>query len=389
MSTGPNRTKTTLPPLEDALVILLRLVAKGDKNSAFQLARNMVARPPDGVSDPGAFREAIGQVLLGVGARGELMRSSSVQAFPVDAESKMPLVRLADLGATLREPVLNGREAHLLETLLVERGRADELVEVGLVPTRTVLLAGPPGVGKTMTAHYIAAKLGLSLITVDLAAIMSSFLGRTGQNLRAALDHARHQSAVVLVDEFDALAKRRDDEADVGELKRIVNVLLLELEDWPADSLLLAATNHPALLDPAIGRRFDMRIDMDLPDEASRREIVRQVLTQLRSRADPEVVALVALAFPRITGSDLVLVVERAAKSAFLDGRDIEPCLLEIVGAQVRHAGERARGAFALQARSKLGLSNRAIADHLGVTHPTVARLIRLSTSPDERPLVR
>ena len=96
---------------------------------------------------------------------------------------------------------------------------------------------------------------------------MSSYLGRTGSNIRHVLDYAKGVDGVLLLDELDAIAKRRDDATDVGELKRLVTVLLQEIDDWPSSGLLIAATNHPGLLDPAVWRRFELRVSFPMPGD--------------------------------------------------------------------------------------------------------------------------
>ena len=97
-------------------------------------------------------------------------------------------------------------------------------------PTRSALFTGPPGVGKTLAAKWMARELGQPLAILDLSAVMSSFLGRTGSNVRAVLDFARDRRCILLLDEFDAVAKRRDDTSEIGELKRLVTVLLQEID---------------------------------------------------------------------------------------------------------------------------------------------------------------
>ena len=111
--------------------------------------------------------------------------------------------------------------------------------------------------------------MGKPLWVLDLTAVMSSLLGKTGNNLRAALDHAKKHAAVLLLDEIDAIAKRRSDESDIGELKRLVTVMLQEVDQWPDSGLLLAATNHPELVDPALWRRFDLVLKFDAPDASA------------------------------------------------------------------------------------------------------------------------
>lgn len=129
-----------------------------------------------------------------------------------------------------------------------------------------MVFTGPPGVGKTLAARWLAVQLHRPLLILDLASVMSSFLGRTGSNLRNVMDYAKSVECVLLLDEFDAIAKRRDDNGEIGELKRLVTVLLQEIDDWPVGGLLVAATNHGSLLDPAAWRRFEVQIDFPLPN---------------------------------------------------------------------------------------------------------------------------
>ena len=132
----------------------------------------------------------------------------------------------------------------------------------------------------------MARELRRPLLTLDLSAVMSSFLGRTGANVRHVLDYAKSVTGVLLLDELDAIAKRRDDTTDVGELKRLVTVLLQEIDDWPPTGLLIAATNHADLLDPAVWRRFEMQVEFPLPTEAS---VHKAIETFLGTSKAPEV----------------------------------------------------------------------------------------------------
>lgn len=153
--------------------------------------------------------------------------------------------------------------------IVKEYNSIDSLMEKGIEPSSSLVFVGEPGVGKTLTAHWLSEQLSIPLFIVDLASVMSSFLGQTGLNLKQAISYAKSQPSVLLLDEIDAIAKRRSDATDVGELKRIVNVLLQEIENWPAGCILIAATNHPELVDPALWRRFDHIIHFPLPDEQS------------------------------------------------------------------------------------------------------------------------
>jgi SpoVK/Ycf46/Vps4 family AAA+-type ATPase len=191
-------------------------------------------------------------------------------------EEQLALVRL-DPGEA-RKPVLAGKLGASVQQLLTERRESGKLRKVGLEPVRSAIFVGPPGVGKTMTAKWIAAELGLPLLVLDLAAIMSSLLGKTGTNLRAVLDHAKSIPCVLLLDEIDAIAKRRGDLSDVGELKRLVTVILQEMDAWPSSALLLAATNHSELIDPALWRRFDLTLEFPRPERRLIAETVEHLL---------------------------------------------------------------------------------------------------------------
>ncbi len=186
---------------------------------------------------------------------------------PVDLDSRLELLK-REMAPRVSPPPIWAQEVESeLDSLLAERERADELFVAGLTPSRSVLLVGPPGLGKTLAARWLAEKLARPLLTLDLSSVMSSFLGKTGSNIRVVLDFARKQPSVLLLDEFDAIAKRRDDTAEIGELKRLVTVLIQAIDEWPADGLLVAATNHPELLDPAIWRRFDRVVEFPHPTE--------------------------------------------------------------------------------------------------------------------------
>lgn len=205
------------------------------------------------------------------------MRSAGINPPPIDTDSQLDMATVIVPDANLK-PILNPDTKERIDSFLEERKNIAVLIEKHIKPSNSLLLIGQPGTGKTMLAHYIASVLDKHLIILDLSASVSSLLGKTGHNLKKVLQYAKRTSSVLLLDEFDAIAKRRDDNTDLGEIKRVVNVLLMELEDWPISSVLIATSNHPELLDRAIWRRFDHAIEIPLPELEERYKLLTENL---------------------------------------------------------------------------------------------------------------
>jgi hypothetical protein len=184
---------------------------------------------------------------------------------PTDLESRLDLLRVEDPPRIPHAIIQDKQVLARLDQLVLERKSVARLAKLGLAPPKSVLFTGPPGVGKTMAARHVARQMGLPLLVLDLATVISSYLGKTGSNIKQAFAFARQRPCVFFLDEIDALAKRRDDDGDVGELKRLVTVLLQEIDLWSGENLLVAATNHEQLLDAAVGRRFDELIPFPRP----------------------------------------------------------------------------------------------------------------------------
>lgn len=365
----------SLDASEQAIVDLVRIGLRGDSGSVRQLARRMLRRQAAEDFSP-ALRERLGSLI--VGQADPILRGAR-PPMPIDSDGQLALASIDDAPDD-DPPILSADTHSALAALIDQRQRANRLAEIGLEPPKTLLLEGPPGVGKTLTARYLAAQLDLPLMTVELAALMSSLLGQTGQNLHQLLDHARSFPCVLLLDEFDAVAKRRDDQSDIGELKRLVNVLLLELERWPQTGLLVAATNHPQLLDPAVGRRFDVTLALASPGQDERMAILSRALRRFRLELPDEILAASALALEGATGADLERHASAAARTVILDGSDPSRVVADIAVQGLRDDADRdphRRAAFCAMATRHLGLSQRAVADMLGITHPTVGKLAR------------
>jgi len=373
MATKTFQSGPDLDPSEQAIVDLVRVGLSGDTTSVRQLARRMLRRRSD-VTFSSAFRERLGSLLVG---QSDPVLRGARPAMPLESEGHLALAKIEDAPDD-EPPVLAPDSRRVIAVLIDQRRQADRLARIGLEPPKSLLLHGPPGVGKTLTARHLARELGLPLMTVELAALMSSLLGQTGQNLRQLLDHARSFPCVLLLDEFDAVAKRRDDQSDIGELKRLVNVLLLELERWPETGLLVAATNHTQLLDPAVGRRFDLQLTLAAPEQPERVAILKRALARVGLDIADDVVAACALALEGSTGADLEREVAAAARTVILDDADPTVILSEIALRGLRSGGDPdRRAAFCALATQQLGLSQRTVGEMLSISHPTVGKLAR------------
>jgi SpoVK/Ycf46/Vps4 family AAA+-type ATPase len=152
-----------------------------------------------------------------------------------------------------------------LQELVEEQHRAELLHAHNLRARNRILLAGPPGNGKTTLAEALAFELMYPLVVIRYETLVGSYLGETSSRLKSVLDYARTQRCVLFFDEFETLGKERGDTHETGEIKRVVSTLLLQLDEMPDYVVVVAASNHPELLDKAVWRRFQLRIELPTP----------------------------------------------------------------------------------------------------------------------------
>ncbi|MBC3803349.1 AAA family ATPase [Acetobacterium fimetarium] len=252
------------------------------------------------------------------GYRGSMARSIDLQPLPVDKESRYSLVKVEEPIESM-EPILNEYTRRQLDDFISERKILDKFLEEDIIPPNSILLDGLPGVGKTYIAKWMSYQLNLPLVTLDLASSISSYLGRSGQNIRSIFEYATSQNAILFLDELDAIAKRRDDAGDLGELKRLVNVLLKELEACPSSCVIIGATNHPELLDKAIWRRFDRSLTISMPGEEERKKLLVRHLGKFVKEINKETLEYLAQNTKEINSADICKLSEHIKRQILLN----------------------------------------------------------------------
>ncbi|MDT3674533.1 AAA family ATPase [Microcystis wesenbergii] len=243
---------------------------------------------------------------------------------------RYPDTRLSDM-------ILTSDLEFRLKRVLTEQRQGKRLREHNLMPRRKLLLVGPPGSGKTMTAEALAGELKLPLFTTLYDSLMGKYMGETASRLKVIFEAMTITKGVYFFDEFDAIGTQRHNSNDVGEIRRILNSFLMFLEQEQGDSLILAATNHPQLLDKALFRRFDDVIEYQLPDAAIIRELIESrlisfeidwkdwsnILNQANGLAQAEIVRATDDAAKQAVLSNSQKVSEDSLISAIMERKDL------------------------------------------------------------------
>jgi hypothetical protein len=318
---------------------------------------------------------------------------------PHDRETGSPLVRVIfpDENAGI-QPLLSEELAAAIRDLMGEWLQVEQLAALGVRPNLRCLLYGQPGVGKTMLARHIAATLSLPIVEARLDGLVSSFLGTTARNIGALFDFADRYQCILFLDEFDAIAKARDDHHEVGEIKRVVNSLLQSLDARGSRGFTLAATNHEHLLDAAVWRRFESRIKIAPPDLSARISMLERFLQPLvLTQTELKILAWVTNG---MTGADIetliiggkrYLVMQEATGAPGTGRATVMAALSRqaILNGQLFHPETRnlllgPADALATALVNNAGLTQKEAGDLLGLSQSTISRRRReISASPE------
>lgn len=240
---------------------------------------------------------------------------------PRDAEKGFPLLEIKEFHLDWPDVILANEIVSALNRIIQEYDKSEILATYGIKPKQKLLFCGPPGTGKTLTAQLMSSLLGYPMVYIRFDSIISSYLGETATNLRKIFDFFDQGRWVVFFDEFDVIGKHRDDHYEHGEIKRVVNNYLQMLDNFTGDSLIIAATNHQHLLDPALWRRFDEILYFDIPDEKRRVLIFEKYLTVITKGNSLDINKL-SKQTEGMTPSDIALICFESIKNSVLSDRN-------------------------------------------------------------------
>ncbi|OJU11626.1 MAG: AAA family ATPase [Clostridiales bacterium 43-6] len=362
---------------EDFFPILIRAGLDNDSNTIRAVATKVIRKIKDSNPD---IAHQISDALKYNGAGLSSARAIDYFPSPQDVESKMDLLIIKE-PIEIETPIFNDNIYKTINVIIDERNNFSKLMALGLKPTSSILLYGEPGVGKTMLAQYLSSVFNLKFATLNMASAVSSYLGKTGQNLKKVLDYAKSEPTLLLLDEFDAIAKKRDDSSDLGELKRVVNVLLKELEDWPAHSIVVAATNHSELLDRAIWRRFDVIVEIPLPDEITRENLYYSLFKEdLYKNEITPLIKAISILSNNMTPADIEKAVSKSKKNSLMYNNSIKKALVIEIAKMNQGTSLEFNKRFCKLAKSELNMTYREMAEILGKSVSAIQNYLKGGT---------
>ena len=264
----------------DLVKALMRSYQRGDDGAFHQAAEAIIEDERRKRLD--ILADELRSILQEPGDRRRPLQVSSLRPVPKTRDD-LPLLSITQPTVSFHDLVLPQPVSGVLGSIVDEFRQRSVLRSHGVQPRSTLLFVGPPGCGKSVTGSAIAGELGLAVARIQLATIVSSYLGETARNLEQVFSFLNSGSWVLQFDEFDMLGRERSDRSDHGELRRVVAAMLQIIDENNADSVFVATSNHPSLLDTAVWRRFDEVIEFPMPDEKDRAALVELKLRGVRS----------------------------------------------------------------------------------------------------------
>ncbi len=314
---------------------LLKSYSEGDEDRFFAVAMQVAAHAAR--QGHGKLAQELREMIDAAKVKGSLRPGARAPVPVVQPRGELagllavsyPKIRLSDM-------VLETNLRSRLDRIVLEQRQREKLLAHGLSPRRKILLVGPPGTGKTLTARALAGELSQPLFAILLDGVITKYMGETAAKLRLVFDALQRTRGVYLFDEFDALGSDRASPNDVGEIRRVLNSFLQFLEQDESESLIIAATNHPELLDRALFRRFDDVLEYSLPDDVLAERMLRSRLALFDTESLDWKQAVMAARGASYAG--MVRACEDAAKEAVLSDRSdvTTQAVLQALGSRLR-----------------------------------------------------
>jgi SpoVK/Ycf46/Vps4 family AAA+-type ATPase len=326
-------------------------------------------------------------------AIGEKLTPNTV--LPTDKETGTPLAQIV-FPENTAAPLFNERVTGAVRSLVEEWSHLDALEAIDVKPAKTLLIYGAPGTGKTRLAMWMATQLDLPVVVARLDSLVSSFLGTSSRNIGNLFTFANRYRCLLLLDEFDSLAKLRDDPQEIGEIKRIVNTLLQNLDARQNIGFTIGITNHPQLLDSAVWRRFEAQLEVPRPDVQMRLNMAHAFMTP--TTAPESHVKLLAWFTEGATGAELESFVRAYKKALAVNGQEGAE-IIELfrkfatlnsgrLTEERRHLlfGDEESFVSAIKQDERLSFSHVEIGEIIGKNKSTVSRLLNKKANEHGEP---
>lgn len=384
-----------------SIILALCRAALQSQNPAVD---NHVRRLAKALEKDGDIEQAQGLLKLGRSAdkSGEILPSRVVMSFaaaegetltpnvkpPVDRETAAPLAEIIFPNVLSKTtPVFHAALERSVHSLLDEWSHVDKLRAAAIRPALSLMLFGNPGTGKTLLAHFISRTLGYPLVVAKLDGLVSSFLGTTARNISNLFAFANRYKCVLLLDEFDAIGKLRDDPNELGELKRVVNTLLQCMDERGPTGFTIAITNHEKLLDPAVWRRFDIRIEVPNPDWDTRLAIAKKNFSSVIGLKETQLQFLTWL-MKGCSGSDIEKLADFMKRRIAIHGNNEE--FIDSVKAYIMLSASLVQNdnrsavvnshealAYILSSDSEIAMSQEDLAEFFSTNQSTISRWLK------------
>ena len=307
--------------MKTEIIEIISAGLSGDKNKVINYTKTLAKNVKDDGDEN--FSKRLLNVLNNVKGRYAYLEEFSTK--PIDQESRLDIVDIIfPEEIDVSELYFNKYLKKEIESFINEHKMKDKLLEKGIQCSNSLLLYGVPGGGKTSIAKYIAKLSNLPIVIAKFDSLVSSLLGNTAKNIKKVFDYAKKRECVLFLDEFDVIAKARDDKNELGELKRVVNSLIQNIDAYnEGGNILIAATNHQKLLDPAVWRRFNKIIEIKLPDDNEIYNIIKmnnnfKYVEQIFTQKSKYILNL----FKNMSPSDINTILNNTTKKMCVDNKE-------------------------------------------------------------------